>query len=170
MAQNDQKWPQKGQRRHLGPRDPPILTPRPILPQLEGVRPIWRPKRVKKGPKGPTMAQNYQKWPPKGVETPLGPSVPSKIDSQPHFTPTLGGPDPLGALAPLRGWTSRLGVPPRGPCAAGTWARGSPMGPSAQRRRPDLPPIGAARGGRALARPPSAAPGRRPGGQAREVF
>ena len=73
---------------------------------------------------------------------------------------------PPGAWAPwaLRGWAGPLGVPPRGLCAAGTWARESPVGRSAQRRRPDLPPIGAARGGRALARSPSAAPGRRPGG------
>ena len=33
MAQNGQ-GPKIGSRRHLGPRDPPILTPRPILPQL----------------------------------------------------------------------------------------------------------------------------------------
>ena len=76
-AQKGQKWlkmaqngPKIGSRRHLGPRNPPILTPHPILPQLQGFwthleplsPPKW-PKRVKKGPKGPKMAQNGQKWP-----------------------------------------------------------------------------------------------------------
>ena len=86
-------------------------------------------------------------------------SLPVPLGHTPAEHPFRG----LGPWA-LRGWAGRLKVPPREPCAAGTWARGSPVGPSAQRRRPDLPPIGAARGGRALARPPSAAPGRCPGG------
>ena len=49
-AQKDPKWlkmtkngPQKGSRRHLGPRDPPILTPRPILPQLYFTPTIFYP-------------------------------------------------------------------------------------------------------------------------------
>ena len=69
----------------------------------------------------------------------------------------------LGLVGP-----AGLGWPPGGPSKGTLCCRhlgmGSPVGPSAQRRRPDLPPIGAARGGRAVARPPSAAPGRRPGG------
>ena len=31
---------------------------------------------------------------------PLGPSGLTNFDSPPHFTPTLGGPVPLGAVAP----------------------------------------------------------------------
>ena len=68
-AQKGQKWlkmakngPKRGSGRHQGPRDPPILTSRPILHQLQGVSgngsllapPKWL-KRVKKAPKG-------QKW------------------------------------------------------------------------------------------------------------
>ena len=30
----------------------------------------------------------------------LGPSGLTNFDSPPHFTPTIGGPDPLGAFAP----------------------------------------------------------------------
>ena len=50
--------------------------------------------------KKPKMVQNDQKWPQKGVLTPLGPSGPTNFDSSPHFTPTVGDPDPLGAFAP----------------------------------------------------------------------
>ena len=45
------------------------------------------------------MAQNDQKLPQKRVETPLWPSGPTYFDPTPHFTPTLGGPDTLGAFA-----------------------------------------------------------------------
>ena len=34
------------------------------------------------------------------VWTPLGPSGPTKFDSPLHFTPTTGGPYPLGVVAP----------------------------------------------------------------------
>ena len=84
----------------------PILTPRPFYPNFRGSGPTWSvcptptwPKRVKKGPTWPKMAQNDQKWPPKGVWTPLWPSRPANFHSPSHFTPTLGGLDPLGAFA-----------------------------------------------------------------------
>ena len=65
MAQND---PKRGSRRHLGPLDPPILTPHPILPQLQGVRthlePLPLTQMAKKGQKKrPKRDKNGSKWP-----------------------------------------------------------------------------------------------------------
>ena len=60
MAQNGQIGPKRGSRRHLGPRDPPILTP-PFYPNFRGSGPTWRrcshPKWPKKGQKRPKRAK-----------------------------------------------------------------------------------------------------------------
>ena len=44
--------------------------------------------------------RRLQKWPQNRGGTPLGPSGPTNFDSPPHFTPTPGGRDPFGAVAP----------------------------------------------------------------------
>ena len=93
--------PKRGSRRHLSPRDPPILTPRTILRQLWGVRTHLEPFPLAQiAKKGQKRVQKSPNWLQKGVETPLGPSRPANFDSPPHVTPTIGGPDPLGAVAP----------------------------------------------------------------------
>ena len=48
-------------------------------------------------------------------ETPLGPSGLTNFDSPPHFTPTLGGPDPLGAVAPHPNGQKSHGGAPQNP-------------------------------------------------------
>ena len=87
MAQNDQNGPQNGSRRHLGPRDPLILTPRPILPQLWGARshlePLPRTQMAKKGSK---KAQKGQKWLKMAKN---GPKIGSRRHLGPRDTPIL---------------------------------------------------------------------------------
>ena len=60
-------------------------------------------------------SRGHQKWPQKWVSTALGPSGPTNFDSPPHFTPTIGGPDPLGAVAPHRNGQKGSKKAPKGP-------------------------------------------------------
>jgi len=79
--------------------------------------------------------------------------------------PVPRGAHPCGArpVGPAGlGWG--LGPPSRRPRPGGAGSGGSPDEASGRGHRPDLPPNGAALGGRALARPPFAAPRRRPWG------
>ena len=86
--------PKRGSRRHLGTRDPPILTPRPILPQLRGVRthleplppPKW-PKRVKRAQKGPKWLKMTKNGPKSGSRRHLGPRDPPILTPRPILPP-----------------------------------------------------------------------------------
>ena len=102
------------------------MTPRSILPQLLVSGPTWSlcttpkwPKRVKKGPKGPKMAQNDQKWPqnskkpqnrPKCLQMP---STPAGMPSQPFENPSGPLSEPyrsfLGLARPKKAQRAFLG-------------------------------------------------------------
>ena len=77
------------------------MTPAPFYPNYRGSGPTWShcpaskwPKRVKKGPKGPKMAQN---GPQNGLKIGSGRHLGPR---DPPIFPTIGVPDPLGAIAP----------------------------------------------------------------------
>ena len=108
------------QNRQKGPK---IGVP-PFLAIFSGSSPQYRISDFQIGPKSA--------GPPRPLGWPRGGNRTSSWGTHPWSTP----PGAWASLA-LRGWAGRLKVPPRGLCAAGT---GSPVGPSAQRRRPDLPP------------------------------
>ena len=88
------------------------------------------PKRVKKGPKGPQMAQNDQKWPQKWVSTARGPSGHTNFDSPPHFTPTLGVRSHLEPLPPPK-WPKGSKRAQKGP----KWLKMTKNGPKRGSRR-----------------------------------
>ena len=56
-------------------------------------------KGSKKAQKGPKLLKMTKNGPKRGSRRHLT-SGPTNFDSPPHFTPTLGGPGPLGAFAP----------------------------------------------------------------------
>ena len=105
-AKNGSKWkngPKIGSGRHLGPRDPPILTPHPFYPNFKGSGPIWSSYPHPNGQKGSKKAQKGPKWlkmtkngPQRGSGRHLGP----RDHSPPHFTPTLGGSGPTWSRYP----------------------------------------------------------------------